>query len=56
MIIEFKIVVVESCDDMLVVTAIMFDEPPIELGWFEDMDEVELACHRFQVEHAMSLH
>jgi hypothetical protein len=54
MIVQFSMVLIGPFEDVAVM-AIMLDEPPIPLGVFEDMEEAELACHRFQIEQERKL-
>jgi hypothetical protein len=53
MIVEFNFSV--TLFDDIAVVAVMFDEPPITVGIFEDYEDAELACHRFKIEHDRKL-
>lgn len=53
MIIQFDIM---QIDDRFFAVAVMDEGPVIEIGLFDDFDDAELACHRFQIEHGRRLH
>lgn len=54
MIVDFTVTKIGPEEYLLV--AIMFEQPPVQVGVFEDLEDIDEACDQFLAEHARHLH
>ena len=54
MIIEFNVLMVGP--GFYLVTAIMAEGPPVQVGLFENVEDIDEACEQFEAEYQRRLH